>query len=244
MKLLPHIIHSDAHILVVNKPSGWLSIPDRFDANKPNLTKWLKSEGYLPRVVHRLDKETSGAIIFALTEDAHRHLSRQFEQRETVKIYQALVDGSVYENEGLIDAPIGEDPQQGGKMKITKSGKESQTRWRIIERFKRFTLVEAMILTGRMHQIRVHLKSIGHPLAIDALYGSRSGLFMSEIKNKGYKLGKWVEEELPLMGRTTLHSHRLRIHHPNTQEEMTFVADHFKDFKAVLNQLQNHDALA
>jgi 23S rRNA pseudouridine1911/1915/1917 synthase len=241
LKYLPQILYKDASILIADKPAGWLSIPDRFDATKSNMLHWLRGQDLEVRVVHRLDRDTSGIMIFAMTEDAHRHLSRQFEQRETVKIYTVLVDGLFYEDEGEIIAPIGEDPAGEGRMRIHSTGKHSHTRWRVIQRFKRFTLLEAMILTGRTHQIRVHFRHINHALVVDKLYGQREGFMMSEIKGRKFKQGKFSEEELPLMGRTTLHSTRIRIKHPETEEEQTYISPLPKDFRAVLRQLELND---
>jgi len=231
------LIYEDDALLVVNKPAGMLTIPDRF-GNKDSLQGALERKYGKVFVVHRLDRETSGVICFARTEAAHRHLSIQFEHHTTDKFYLALLDGALHHDEGEIDKPIGEHPTVSGKMTVTNSGKPSLTFYRALERFKRFTLVEALIKTGRMHQIRVHFQSIGYPLAVDALYGRRTAFYLSEIKGKSYKSGKYTEEERPMMERTSLHSSRLRLDHPVTGERMEFKAELPKDFAAVLNQLR------
>ncbi|MBV6439272.1 MAG: RluA family pseudouridine synthase [Haliscomenobacteraceae bacterium CHB4] len=233
----PNILYEDGHLLVADKPAGLLSIPDRF-GNKDSLLAALERKYGKVFIVHRLDRETSGVICFARNESAHRHLSIQFERHTADKFYLALLDGVLHHDEGEIDKPIGEHPTISGKMAIVHSGKPSLTFYRVLERFKRFTLAEALIKTGRTHQIRVHFQSIGYPLAVDALYGRRAAFFLSEIKGKAYKSGKYTEEERPLMDRTSLHSSRLRLDHPVTNERMEFKAELPKDFAAVLNQLR------
>ncbi len=233
----PDIIYEDEHLIVVNKQAGLLSIPDRA-GNKESLLGLLERQYGKVFVVHRLDRETSGILCFARNEAAHRHLSLQFEHHTSDKYYLALVDGVLHHDEGEIDKPIGEHPTISGKMAIVHSGKPSLTFYRVLERFKRFSLAEILIKTGRTHQIRVHFQSIGYPLAVDALYGRRAAFYLSEIKGKSYKSGKYTEEERPMMERTSLHSSRLRLDHPVTGERMEFKAELPKDFAAILNQLR------
>jgi 23S rRNA pseudouridine1911/1915/1917 synthase len=234
----PEIIHADEHVLVVNKPSGLLTIPDRFGQAKDSLLGLLNRRYERALTVHRLDRETSGVLVFARTEAAHRHLSLQFEQHTVDKFYLALLDGVLHHEEGEINKPIGEHPTIGGKMIITNAGKPSLTFYRVREHFKRYTLAEALLKTGRTHQVRVHFQSIGYPLAVDPLYGPRPALYLSEIKGKSYKSGKHSGEERPLIERTTLHAARLRFDHPDTGERLEFSADLPKDFNAVLTQLR------
>jgi len=231
------LIYEDEQIVVVSKPAGLLTIPDRA-GNKDNLVTALERNYGKIFIVHRLDRETSGILCFARNEAAHRHLSMQFEHHTSDKFYYALVDGVLHHDEGEIDKPIGEHPGISGKMAILHTGKPSLTFYRAIERFKRFTLVEALLKTGRTHQIRLHFQSIGYPLAVDAVYGQRPALFLSEIKGKAYRSGKYSEEERPMMERTSLHAYRLRIDHPATGERMEFKAELPKDFAAVLSQLR------
>lgn len=231
------LIYEDEHIIVVTKPAGLLTIPDRF-GNKESLVAALQLKYGKVFIVHRLDRETSGILVFARNEAAHRHLSMQMEHHTADKFYLALLDGVLHHEEGEIDKPIGEHYSIPGKMAISNSGKPSLTFYRAIERFQRFTLVEAQIKTGRTHQIRVHFQSIGYPLAIDALYGRREQFLLSEVKGKKYKSGKFTEEERPLMERTSLHAARLRLQHPVTGEMMEFKSELLKDFTAVLSQLR------
>lgn len=232
------IIHEDEHILIVHKPAGLLTIPDRIAPEKENLVGALQRKYEKVMVVHRLDRETSGILCFARNEAAHRHLSMQFEKHTVDKFYHALLEGVLHHDEGEVNRPIGEHPAIPGKMIVSNSGKPSLTFYRALERFKQFTLAEVLIKTGRTHQIRVHMQSVGYPLAIDSLYGRRSGLFLSEIKGKSFRLGKHSEEERPLMSRSSLHASRLRIDHPHTGERLEFHTELPKDFAAVLSQLR------
>ena len=238
MKNKPSIIFEDDDIIVLNKPAHYLTIPDRFVAERANLTTFLKDRLEDVFVVHRLDKETSGVILFAKNAAAHRNLSMQFEARTVDKIYLALVEGSVHKEEGEINQPIANNMRDKGRMIIASRGKPSLTLYQVIERFKNYTLVEANIKTGRTHQVRVHFEVIGYPLAVDSLYGRKDAFLLSEVKMKKYRRGKDVIEEKPLMSRTTLHAAKVTFNHPTTNESITFEAELPKDFRAVLNQLR------
>jgi len=237
-KIKLDIIFEDEDIIVVNKPYDTLSIPDRFNKNKIDLYTTVKEYCGEAFIVHRLDKDTSGIIIYAKNETAHRILSQDFENRNVTKIYWAVVDGTPEPQNGIIDKPIAHSETQAGKVVIHPRGKPSVTHYNTLKIYKKFSLVSCDIKTGRTHQIRIHLKSIGHPLAIDAFYGRRDELLLSEIKHKPYKFSKWQESELPLMKRTTLHAYSLRIAHPTTKEELYFESAPPKDFKALLQQLE------
>lgn len=233
----PQILHQDQDILVVNKPPNFLSIPDRFDATKPNLLSYLRKsfEEVLP--VHRLDKETSGVICFARNKEAHKRVNKQFQDRTLSKLYWVLADGLVEPEQGLIEKAIAPHPTISGKMMVSNKGKISVTSYRVLEHFKQFSLVEVAIETGRTHQIRVHFESIGFPLMVDKFYGVRKEFFVSQIKTKKYRLGK-DQVERPLLSRSSLHSYQLTLTHPTTKEVITFKASPPKDFQAVLKQLQ------
>lgn len=236
-KIKPALLYEDDALLIANKPPGVLSIPDRFAKEKPNLFTYFKEKFGKIFVVHRIDRETSGAICFAKTKEAHRHLSQQFETRTVDKYYYALLEGNVYQKEGIIDKPLRESTTTAGKMIIAKDGKNAITHYKVIEEFKHYTLVEANIKTGRMHQIRVHFGSIGYPMAIDAIYGRQAEFYLSKVKLKKYKKGK-DREERPLMSRTSLHAYRLGLTHPTTSEHLEVTAELPKDFSAVLKQLR------
>ncbi|HFB99619.1 MAG TPA: RluA family pseudouridine synthase [Phaeodactylibacter sp.] len=233
----PTIIFEDDDLVILNKPANFLTIPDRFIAEKPSLVSFLKNKMEEVFIVHRLDKETSGVIIFAKNKAAHRSMSMQFEQRTVDKIYLALVEGNLHKEEGEIKNAIATNMRDSGKMIIAKRGKPSLTLYKVIERFKNYTLVEANIKTGRTHQVRVHFQSIGYPLAVDRLYGRKEAFFLSEIKLKKFRRGKDFEER-PLMSRTSLHAKKITFTHPSSLQRMTFEVELPKDFKAVLNQLR------
>jgi 23S rRNA pseudouridine1911/1915/1917 synthase len=230
-------LYEDEEIIVVNKPAGLLSVPDRFDADKPHLSGLLQRRYGRVWTVHRLDRQTSGLLVFARTEDAHRHLSRQFQGRSVKKTYLALLDGCMTDNSGTIDRPVAEHPTKAGQMMVAKKGKQAVTHYRVAERFQHFTLAEAVIETGRTHQIRVHMEALGYPLAVDELYGRRSAFYLSEVKKRNYRLGK-LEEERPLMSRLSLHAWKLSLQHPATEAPINFEAPLPKDFSAVLKQIR------
>ncbi len=233
------ILHETSDFIIVNKPADLLSIPDRFLTGKPNVLQQLQAKyGDTIFVCHRIDRETSGIMVFARNEAAHRSINMQFENRTTEKIYYAIVEGVLHETEGEINKPIGTHPTIPNKQIIAKTGKPSLTLFKLIEQFKGYALVEADIKTGRMHQIRVHFQSIGYPLAVDSIYGRKTNFCLSEIKHKKFKLGKYVEDERPLMSRTTLHAFRLVFDDPTTGERLRFEADPPKDFLAMLQQLR------
>lgn len=234
-KVQPEIIFEDDDIIIVNKPPFYLTIPDRFAPEKKNLYGWLTEKFGKIFIVHRLDKETSGILMFAKNGTAHRTMSMRFEDRKVTKIYQTLLDGVVHLDEGTIEKPIAMH-KNGKRMLINRRGKMSITDYKVLKRYKNFTLVDAHIRTGRMHQIRIHFESIGYPLAVDAIYGRREGFLLSEIKRKKYKSGK-DHEERPLISRVILHARKLEFKHPTTNETMTFEAELPKDFRAVVNQL-------
>jgi 23S rRNA pseudouridine955/2504/2580 synthase/23S rRNA pseudouridine1911/1915/1917 synthase len=238
MKNTCDIIYEDEDLVVVNKPPFLLTIPDRFHPEKPNLYHQLGERYGKIFTVHRLDRETSGILVFAKTDAAHRDLSYQFQQHSVQKIYYALLEGAMHQDEGIIDKPLAEHPSEPGKMIVAQRGKPSVTHYKVVERFKNYTLVEADIKTGRMHQIRVHFQSLGYPLAIDSLYGRKTEFLLSDVKQAKYRMGKFQEEERPLMSRTTLHAGRLTFVHPGSGQTVTFEAELPKDFGAVVKQLQ------
>ncbi len=236
------IIFEDDDLVILNKPALLLTIPDRHSAEKPNLLTMLNKKYGKIFIVHRLDKETSGIILFAKNATAHRTMSIAFEKRHVEKTYLALVEGKMLQEEGVIDKPLAPSMTRYNKMVIAKRGKASKTSYKILEKFKYYTLVEANIHSGRLHQIRVHLTSIGYPLAIDFLYGNKTEFKLSFIKKKRLNLSKH-EEERPLMTRTTLHAYTLSIYHPTTNERLTFKAELHKDFRAVIAQLRKWNKL-
>jgi RluA family pseudouridine synthase len=234
------ILYEDEQMIAVNKSAQVLSIPDRHRPELTNIYTLLLEKYKEIYVVHRIDKDTSGVLIFAKTAQAHKNLSEQFEGRSTVKIYKALVIGCPFPEEGRIEAGIANHPTQLGLMCISSKGKESITEYKVIEKFKNYSLLECNILTGRTHQIRVHLKHIGHPLVVDHQYGGKGAFFLSDFKKRKFNLGKW-DEEVPMLSRVPLHSFSLTFQHPTSGEQMTIEAEMPKDMRAVLSQLSKWD---
>ncbi len=228
------IVFEDDHILVIDKPSGWLTIPDRYNNNALNLLTSLQSYRDTVFVNHRLDRETSGLITFSKTEATHKAMNQLFESRSINKHYQAIVKGVPQEEVGMIDLPIA--PSEAGKkgMKIHQKGKTSHTKYRILKSYDYFSHLELKLLTGRMHQIRVHLKAIHCPIVCDSLYGDGQAFYLSSIKRK-YK--GHPEAERPLLNRVALHSSMIGFEHPITNENLKFESPLPKDMKAVLYQL-------
>jgi 23S rRNA pseudouridine955/2504/2580 synthase/23S rRNA pseudouridine1911/1915/1917 synthase len=205
------ILYEDDDLLIANKPAGLLVIPDRFNSALPSLNKMLEhKQGRQIWVVHRLDRDTSGAICFAKTEQSHKYLSKLFMERDVAKYYMGLVNGRVIPEEGKIEKAIVEHPHVKGKMVVAKRGKASITDYKVVEQWPLYSLVEFRIHTGRTHQIRVHMQSIGHPIVCDELYGDGKPFFLSAIKRK-YKLSDNEETERPLLHRLALHSWRLEF---------------------------------
>jgi len=183
-----------------------------------------------------LDKGTSGVIVFAKNEATHKHLSRQFEERLTKKIYQGLVIGSLPEKKGSITFPITEHPALNGSMIIHRKGKESLTDYEVLEDFGIYSLVQFQIHTGRTHQIRIHMKELGHPIVCDSLYGDGKPFLISSIKKK-YNLAKNELEERPILGRLALHAFQLSFKDINGKS-IELEAPLPKDLRATLQQLE------
>jgi RluA family pseudouridine synthase len=237
IKVQEYIILENDDLVVVNKPSGLLTIPDR-EGKDVSLKQLLQQKSGDIFTVHRLDRDTSGIVVFARNEQTHKHLSQQFENRETNKIYQGLVLGSLLQKEGVINEPISEHPSKRGFMTVYKNGKESITEYEVLEQFRFFSWLRFRILTGRTHQIRVHMKHIGHPIACDPLYGDGKPIYISQLKHH-FKLSKSEEEERPLFNRLALHSSQLSFTGPNG-EKYELEAPLPKDLKATLNQLRKN----
>jgi RluA family pseudouridine synthase len=207
------MIYQDDGIIVINKPSGVSVTKDR--SRMPQLTDFLSEQIGAEatsklRLIHRLDKDTSGVMILACNRDAQRAYADLFFQRKVHKTYLAIVKGAVMDYSGTINAPIGHSKKNPALMVIdNRKGKESITEWRLLADFGLAALLAVTPLTGRTHQIRVHLASVGLPLAFDPLYGSNLPIMLSEYK-KNYRLGL-NQEEKPLIDRLTLHAYQLVI---------------------------------
>lgn len=242
MKVPELLIFENTDFIVLNKPPGLLSIPDR-EGKEISLKNLLQREYSEIFTVHRLDKETSGLILFAKNDNAHKYLSRQFSPPDegsfgtarTDKIYLGLVVGSLINKKGTIDSPIMEHPTKKGFMVVNRKGKEAITDYELLDDFGIYSWTQFQIHTGRTHQIRVHMKETGHPIVCDPLYGDGKPVFLSSIKHN-FKLSKKEEEERPILNRLALHSHKLRFTGPGGQTH-EFEAPVPKDLKATLQQL-------
>jgi len=229
------IIFEDDYIIVVGKPSGILSIPDRYNKDIPSISGILKKTRDGVFTIHRIDKETSGILLFAKNKEVHKKLSMDFQERNIQKKYLAFVKGRIYPESSLIDFPIRKSAVSS-KMKVADNGKPSQTKYEVVELYKNHSLISIELLTGRTHQIRVHMSYVHHPLMIDEMYGNKTEFNLSEIKGRQYKTGKDLEER-PLLSRLTLHAFSLKFDHPTTGESMYFEAPLPKDLRALRNQL-------
>lgn len=236
-KLNPEIIFENDSFIAVNKPAGLLSIPDR-EQTQTSLKDILLAKYGSIYTVHRLDKDTSGIILFAKTEAAHKYFSQLFEERKIEKYYIGLVHGSLAEKKGTLDAPISEHPVQKGLMVVHRKGKPSVTDYEVMEDLKSFSLLQFQLHTGRTHQIRVHCKNMGHPLACDELYGDGKPILLSSLKKK-FKLSKHDEEERPMLNRLALHSGRLKFTDADGKV-IDLQAELPKDIRALLQQLRKN----
>ena len=226
-RLLPlDIIYEDEDLLVINKVAGMVvhPAPGHLDDTLVNAVlaycpELLGVEGLRPGIVHRLDRDTSGLIIVAKNARTQAALIEQMKQHEIVKRYQALVEGIVSVDSGSIDAPIGRDPRHRQQMAVTATGsREARTHFRVLERFHRHTLLLLQLETGRTHQIRVHLKAIGHPVVGDSVYGSGNTRGSHSLK------------------RQFLHAFQLIFTHPSTGLVLELEAPLPEDLKVVLLQ--------
>jgi RluA family pseudouridine synthase len=211
------VLHLDSSLLVVNKPAGIPVLPDGWDADSPYLVRRLSDEYGRLWVVHRLDKVTSGTLLFARTAEAHRALNQQFEHHQTEKVYRALVNG----------IPVWREHTTCHKLRVNVGskhrtivdhtrGKPAETAFKVLARYADFALFECRPVTGRTHQIRVHAYALGHPLVGDMLYSA---------------------PPTDIISRPALHALRLTIAHPESGQRMTFEAPYPDDFEKALRYL-------
>jgi len=201
-----HIVYRDEHFIVLNKGSGLLTVPGRLPEHKDCLQNRVARVLPSATIVHRLDMATSGIIIMALNKPTHVAISQQFEKRKTQKKYIARVYGHVEQEQGSVDQPLICDWPNRPKQKIDKeNGKPSLTHYNVLSYGENSTLVELTPITGRSHQLRVHMLSLGHPILGDRLYAH--------------------DDALAMKPRLNLHAKMLSIYHPITNELMTFEAD-------------------
>ena len=217
-------LHIDEAIIVLNKPAGLPVLPDGWEKHAPYLVQMLEqqfggdaSSGKGLWIVHRLDKSTSGVMLFARTSEAHRSLSRQFELHEAEKIYRLILQGVPDWDEKVARHPLRANVGHKHRTAVDNHlGKPAETRFEILERYQSNALAEAHLMTGRTHQIRAHAHALGYPLLGDVLYGA---------------------EPTALITRPALHSYRLTIAHPTTGTRETYTAPYPADFLNALERL-------
>lgn len=209
------VVWEDADVLVLNKPKGVVvhPAPGHWDDTLVNALMFHCRDslsginGELrPGIVHRIDKDTSGLLLVAKNDKSHVSLSEQIRAHAVHRAYKAIVQGGFRTDEGEVDAPIGRHPSDRKRMAIVPNGREAQTHWQVLEPLRGATLIEARLTTGRTHQIRVHMASIGHPVLGDPVYGPKKMPY-------------------PVSGGQLLHAYRIGFVHPTTGEEMLFEAD-------------------
>ena len=232
----PEIVFQNNDLIAVNKPSGWLSIPDRHDPALVSVKSWLETKGDKVFIIHRIDKDTSGLIVFAKNAEAHKYYNTLFQNRSLEKVYFGIVAGAFNHEKGTCDQPIEEHPIIAGKMRVGRKGKAALTHYFVEEQYKGYAFMRFIIETGRTHQIRVHMQNIGHPLACDPLYGSGESIMLSAFKKK-FNLSKKDEEERPLLNRLALHAYSLSFE-DQQGNAITLVAPLQKDVDACLKQMR------
>ena len=223
------IVFEDEHLLVVNKPQGMVvhPAPGNYSGTLVNALMFhcmdeLSGIGVIrrPGIVHRIDKDTSGLLVVAKTDEAHLGLTEQWGEKKPQRKYVALVNGNIKEDFGTVNRPIARSPKDRKKMAIVSGGREAVTHFSVLERFGRYTLIECVLETGRTHQIRVHMQSLGHSIAGDPVYG---------IKKEKFSLDGQL-----------LHAKTLGFTHPVTGEQMLFdseIPDHFIKILEYLRKL-------
>ncbi len=225
------VIYEDEDLLVVNKPPGLVVHPapghpsgtlvNALLAHRLDIAR-ADANPQRPGIVHRLDADTSGLLVVAANQETQSALQAQFKAREVEKVYLALLHGHLTPAHAAIEAPIARDPHHRKRMGVVHGGRYARTEYRVREHLGDFTLVEAKLITGRTHQLRVHFVSIGHPIVGDEKYGRRR----EEIRAP----------------RQLLHAQRLTFTHPRTGERVTFEAELPSDFRRVLASLRAEDA--
>lgn len=221
------IVYEDGDLIVLNKPRGLVVHPaagnERGTLVNALLNHCTDLSGIAgeikPGIVHRLDKDTTGLLVVAKNDKAHLSLSAQIGEKSVRRIYLALVEGNIKEDSGRVDAPLGRSRTDRKQIAVVEGGRTAATQYFVLERFGDVTLVECHLETGRTHQIRVHMKHIGHPVVGDSVYGVRKQRFQ-------------------LQGQL-LHAARLEFTHPSTGERMGFAAPLPADFEAVLTKLRS-----
>jgi 23S rRNA pseudouridine1911/1915/1917 synthase len=235
------VVYEDDDLIVLNKPAGIVVHPGA-GAKSGTLANALafhfqnlSTAGGVarPGIVHRLDKDTSGLLVAAKTEQAHGNLADQFREREVFKSYVALVHGQLERDRGEIDEPIARDPRHRTRMAIVRGGRSALSIYRARERFDRFTLIDVELKTGRTHQIRVHLAWIKHPVVGDETYGSGRDRTVADPKIRG---------QIARLGRQFLHAEKLGFSHPKSGERLIFTSPLPTELQKLLDTIRSAQA--
>jgi 23S rRNA pseudouridine1911/1915/1917 synthase len=246
------VVHDDEFLTVVNKPPGMVTHPARgnwrgtlVNALQFHFDTLSTAAGEnRPGIVHRLDRDTTGLVVVAKDDQTHRKLALEFEERRVHKEYLALVSGVPERDSDYIEQPIGFHPTSREKMAIravSGGGKEAITYYEVVERFRGFALVVCQPLTGRTHQIRVHLTHIGHPILADKLYSGRDRITLADLLGPAEARAASPEvRDAPLIDRQALHAHVLRFRHPATLKELKLTAPVPADFARTLAALKRY----
>jgi 23S rRNA pseudouridine1911/1915/1917 synthase len=244
------IVHEDEHLIAINKPPQFVVHPAAGHWDDTLVNALLHhcgvlpetDEVYKPGIVHRIDKDTSGIIIAAKTLRAHGELTRQFQERVVDKSYRAIVEGEPPFDEDLIDKDIARHRKDFEKMAVVRKGqgKTAQSFYRVLERFRGFSFVEVAPRTGRTHQIRVHMASIGHPCVADSTYGNRDALFLRDLGAESDP--RVPDPKEPVLMRQALHAYRISFTHPATGDTVEYSAPLARDMELALELLRAHRA--
>ena len=241
-----NIVFEDDALMVIDKPAGMVVHPGHgnysgtlVNALAHHLDDLPMNSDNRPGLVHRIDKDTTGLLVIAKTQQAMAHLARQFFEKTTEREYIALVWGNVEEDQGSVEGAIGRNPKNRLQMQVFpegEQGKEAKTNYEVLERFRYVTLVSCRLETGRTHQIRVHMKYLGHPLFNDARYGGDRILKGTTFT----KYRQFVENAFAILPRQALHAHTLGFTHPESGEWMAFRADLPQDMAACIEKWRHY----
>lgn len=226
-----NIVYEDDDILIIDKERGMVVHPSNghqsgtlVNAIMYHCRDNLSSiNGVIrPGIVHRIDKDTSGILCICKNDESHKNIAKQFSEHSNIRKYYAIVKGEIINNTGIIDKPIGRDKRNRLRMSVSPTGKEAITKYRVLKRFKNYTYIECELMTGRTHQIRVHMKDMGHPLLGDLTYGR-------------------VDKNFRDLDGQMLHAYYLEINHPRTNERVVFKSNLPEYFEKVLEKLEHID---
>lgn len=231
------VLFNDPHLLVLDKPAGITVIPERNGV--AGIQQMAEQQFGKLFTIHRIDKETSGIVVFAKNPEAHRHLSMQFESHAVNKKYTAFVQGMLPKEEVRVEKSIGPHPRKPNVMIISNAGKQAVSVFKPGEIFKHVSVAEVEIKTGRTHQVRLHMQYAGFPLLVDAVYGVADSFYLSAIKGKY----KGVEKEKPLLARLSLHASDIGFLHPENEKQILITSTLPADLQLVLKMLRKYDTL-